>query len=84
MTNDNNTFCIVEEGDLTYDKTLKLLLSLEAAEKEVKYLAAEWEADRAQSVQVVRTHLGSHRKPLLDLFDHRGEELHTHVAFTLP
>ena len=41
MTNDNNAFCIVEEGDLTYDKTLKLLLSLEAAEKEVKYLAAE-------------------------------------------
>ncbi len=50
---------LAEEGDLTYDKTLKLLISLEAAEKEIKDLAAERAADRSQPMQIVRTPGGS-------------------------
>ena len=51
-----------EEGDLTYDKTLKLLIALEAAEKEVKDLASKQVLDRLQPVPVVPSYHTIRRK----------------------
>ena len=54
ITNNKWQQCLlVEEGSLSYNKTLKLLLALEAAKKEVKLLTDGWATAKPQPLQYV-------------------------------
>ena len=58
---------LAEGGDLPYDKAIKLLLALEAAEKEVKDLTGEDRATvKPQPVQYVRTRRNPPKKQSAD------------------